>query len=354
MAHPAAEGKSHKKHRAHPPHEEHSSVDAPFWFISWADLVTLLFGLFVALFSISTLSEEKLKTFLAGIKAHFSSDDGTSAEEALRKKMKIKAPRQGDFFRGDKTEPGPSDQPTLKRGRYESQQDLKRYGSKLVTGGRIDFETDSAELSSAAVTALKEIAATLRGHRTRVEIRGFATGSEISSKRLSETWDLAYARAKAVSDFLTDPEKGNLLPHRVRLVVGGITEPVSSDGVPNQRVEIINTVEFTHLPWHSTHPLHEQWIQEQRRSGGRIVYTQEAVTKLREAKVGMSPKEILAKLGEPEEKRRFMFDSDIFEEWKYPGGTLRFYVHPSGDLGALEAVGLRKGWGFTTDSSDGR
>ena len=104
MAHPPGDGKGHhKKHADHPKHEEHSSVDAPFWFISWADLVTLLFGLFVALFSISNLSEVKLKSFLEGIKGDWGKGEGISALEALKKgKTQMVSQSRRPYFKGTK------------------------------------------------------------------------------------------------------------------------------------------------------------------------------------------------------------------------------------------------------------
>ena len=108
MAHPPGDGKGHhKKHADHPKHEEHSSVDAPFWFISWADLVTLLFGLFVALFSISNLSEVKLKSFLEGIKGDWGKGEGISALEALKKGKTQMVSQSRALFQGDKKR-GPS------------------------------------------------------------------------------------------------------------------------------------------------------------------------------------------------------------------------------------------------------
>ena len=348
MAHPGGEGKGHHKKHAHAAkHEDHASVDAPFWFISWADLVTLLFGLFVALFSISTLSEEKLKVFLAGIKANWgSSNEGTSALEAMKKNLKINAPREGNYYKGEQQFPGPSPEQTLIPGKDRAAKDL-RIGSKLVRGGRVQFENGASDLTDTARQELLQIAAALRGFRTKIDIRGYATGSEVGSDSIAKAWDLAYERAKTVANFLSDPEQGNLLPNRLRIVVGGPVDPSSISTENNQRVEVVDTEEFTHFPWQSDHWLYKQWISETKRPLSRSEFSPQESGKLRPIQEGMKPQEVESKLGTPMEKQRYAFGSDSYEEWRYAGGVIRFFVHPTGELGTVAAVGVAKSWRFT-------
>ncbi len=349
MAHPpGGEGKGHHKKHAHAAkHEEHASVDAPFWFISWADLVTLLFGLFVALFSISNLSEEKLKEFLAGIKANWGSGgEGISALEALKQnKRDIPVPMQGNYYKGDQRHPGPSPEITLVPGKDRAAKDI-RAGSKFIQGGRVLFKPDTDTLTETARTELLQIALGLRGYRSRIDIRGYATGSEIGESDVSKAWDLAYARAKRVANFLADPKQGNLLDNRLRIVVGGPVDPISVAPEDNQRVEIIDTEEFTHFPWQSSHWLYQQWVAETNRSGSRPAFSNENIEKMQPLKEGMLPADVEEKLGEPIERQRYAFNEDIFEEWRYSGGTVRFFVHGGGELGTVVAVGRGKGWRF--------
>lgn len=350
MAHPpGGEGKGHKKKHAHAAkHEEHASVDAPFWFISWADLVTLLFGLFVALFSISNLSEEKLKEFLAGIKANWGrGGEGISALEALKQqKTQVIMPRQGNYFKGDQRFPGPSPEETLIPGKDRAAREF-RTGSKLVRGGKILFPAGSDVLTENGRAELLRVATALRGYRTKIDVRGYATGNETGSQIISEAWDLAYARAKRVAHFLSDPRQGNLMPERLRIVIGGPVDPISLAPEDNQRVEIVDTEEFTHFPWQSSHWLHQQWIAETQRGGAERSFRSEDKALLETVKEGMTPADVEARLGAPLERQRYDFADRPFEEWRYAGGTVRFFVHPSGDIGTVIAVGAGQGWRFT-------
>lgn len=350
MAHPpGGDGKGHKKKHAHAAkHEDHAAVDAPFWFISWADLVTLLFGLFVALFSISNLSETKLKEFLSGIKANWGSGgEGQSALEALKQgKTQIIMPRQGNYFKGDQRHPGPSPEQTLVPGKDRSAKDI-RPGSRLIRGGKIQFPASGEGLTEAARTELLQIATALRGYRSKIDIRGYATGTELGSADVSEAWDLAYKRAKRVADFLTDPEHGNLLANRLRIVVGGPVDPISVASDENQRVEIVDTEEFTHFPWQSNHYLYQQWLAETNRSTAKPTLPAEEMAKLDGIQEGMQPTDVEKKLGSPLEKQRYSFADETFEEWRYAGGVVRFFVHGTKELGTVVTVGKGKAWRFT-------
>lgn len=348
MAHPP-EGKGHHKKHAHAAkHEEHASVDAPFWFISWADLVTLLFGLFVALFSISNLSEEKLKEFLSGIKANWGAGgEGQSALDALKEgKTQIIMPRQGNYFKGDQRHPGPSPEQTLVPGKDRAAKAI-REGSKLIRGGKIQFPANGDRLTEAARTELLQVATALRGFRSKIEIKGYATGTELGSEDVSQAWDLAYARAKRVADFLVASDQGNLLANRLRIVVGGPVDPISVASEENQRVEIVETEEFTHFPWQSSHYLYQQWLAQTNRSASRPSLPPEEMAKLDAVREGMSAAEVEKKLGPPLEKQPYTFANDAFEEWRYAGGVVRFFVHGTGAIGTVVAVGKGKSWRFT-------
>jgi chemotaxis protein MotB len=56
--------------------EEHEEEEGEGWLISYADMVTLLFGLFVILYSLSDVEDKKFAEFGKSIAAGFSSDSG--------------------------------------------------------------------------------------------------------------------------------------------------------------------------------------------------------------------------------------------------------------------------------------
>ena len=64
-----------RRHKKHPPHEEHENHEA--WVIPYADMLTLLMGLFLVMWSIGRTDVEKAKAVGAGFASEISIfDDG--------------------------------------------------------------------------------------------------------------------------------------------------------------------------------------------------------------------------------------------------------------------------------------
>ena len=122
-----------------------------------------------------------------------------------------------------------------------------REGLQFTVGGLITFEPGSAELKNDARADIERISELIRGYNNKIEIRGHATGADVSSgSEFDNAWDLSYARAHAVAAFLCGDERG-VRRERVRVVACGESEPLRQRvydpqkvGV-NRRVEIIVT-----------------------------------------------------------------------------------------------------------------
>ncbi len=114
-------------------------------------------------------------------------------------------------------------------------------GENILVGGRIYFDETSSTLNEAQQQKLGGVAEELAGKLQRIDIRGHACRLPLpSDSPFRDHWDLAYARSKAVRDFLIS--KG-IDAHRIRLSVAGENEPLDGDGevIPvrqNSRVEI--------------------------------------------------------------------------------------------------------------------
>ena len=76
---------------------EHGENDEG-WVVSYADMVTLLFGFFVILYSFSTVDEKKYGNVTANLAQTFKSNDiqgNEGAGKATIEEREIRAPRQG-------------------------------------------------------------------------------------------------------------------------------------------------------------------------------------------------------------------------------------------------------------------
>ena len=78
------------------------------------------------------------------------------------------------------------------------------------------------------------------------------------------------------------------------------------------------------------------------------VFTKDGALEIRQIQEGMSQQKVEELLGSPQARQRYKFAGLECEEWRYPGGTLRFDVC-DGQLGHILAVGVSKGWRFTAE-----
>src|SRR3954468_2948755 len=68
-------GARRKRKGSHEEHEEH--VNHERWLVSYADMLTLLFVLFVVLFSMSSVDQKKFAELAAGLSAGFGAQSVT-------------------------------------------------------------------------------------------------------------------------------------------------------------------------------------------------------------------------------------------------------------------------------------
>lgn len=235
-------GGSHKKPKKH---EEGLKIDAPIWMISWADMVTLLMALFVALYSISTLDIVKFQDFLRGIRGDFSKQapEGQTALEALEeeKTHQVLTPAS-ESPRGEGILKGDTDTKSLVEDVYRRSEKLREGAPAAAV--RVPFEEGSATLTAEARGRLRKAAAELRGYASMIEIRGHTSSGETDTPR-----NLAYMRAMAVYDFLTDPQHGGIPDRRLKVTVMGAADPAGPDQTRlekarNRRVEVMESPEY--------------------------------------------------------------------------------------------------------------
>ncbi|MDD4891267.1 MAG: OmpA family protein [Phycisphaerae bacterium] len=213
----------------------------PLWYISFADMVSLLMAFFVMLASLSSASntdDSKLRQFLKSLQEALKfpvtiSVDETSPEELLARLEQMSMKNfQHDGGGKDEGNGRPGTQNTIKR---------TREGIEFTIGGQLGFDAGSTDLRDEAKAALAEIHEYIRGENNKVEIRGHATRLEGGAR---DEHQLAYARACSVADYLTSL---GLRPERLRRVDCGSSEPLVLHAYDeqtkraNRRVEIIVT-----------------------------------------------------------------------------------------------------------------
>ncbi len=193
------------KHKEAPEEEEET---APFWVISFSDMMTLLLTFFIMLFTMSTLEVEKVKVYAEALSEHFSGE-GTPPPGKGRHPSK----RPG-FMPGN--EAGKESKPTTLT--------LPAVHTEIETvkGGIVLFDLESDSLSEPAKKGLGEIIEQLRGIPNLIMLKGHASLKEQDTRNAD---DLAYTRCWNVREYLV-----SLGLHRgdFQMCVVGQNEPLDS------------------------------------------------------------------------------------------------------------------------------
>jgi chemotaxis protein MotB len=220
----------------------------PEWIVTYGDMMSLLLTFFILLAAFSEIKQpDKVQDVIKAIRERFGMIEGGGdapvdaktlqsvlemLEETALYKEKIKKQSNAD-------DPGITGrQTTVTR---------VREGLQFTVGGLLTFEPGRADLKPQAKEELAKIANVIRGQNNKVEIRGHASGTDATADSPYQSlWDLSYARAKAVMEFMTAPAQG-IDVRRIRLIGCGAEEPLAarvyepSQQSVNRRVELIVT-----------------------------------------------------------------------------------------------------------------
>lgn len=260
------------RRRHHEEHEEHENEER--WLVSFADMMTLLFCLFMVLFAISSVNTSKFEALqralqesfsgkiLSGGKAVVESGASTPAEEAapeppLPALMPLQALNEDQ---------GSSTQPESQAIREEeSFQRLKRRIDELVRkeglAGRVRttirrrglvvelltdkvfFDSGSAGLKPHAGRLLGKIGAVIRGERRHPVVVEGHTDSQPITGQYPSNWELSGARASSVVRTFAG---AGVLERRLTVAGFGSQRPVATNSTEygrsrNRRVDVVLT-----------------------------------------------------------------------------------------------------------------
>jgi chemotaxis protein MotB len=267
--------------RRHKPHHEEEHENEERWLVSFADMMTLLFCLFMVLFAISSVNTSKFEALqrslqdafsgavLSGGKAMMASGSSEGTQKAapqpplpsLRPLTSLNADTSAQT-EGEKAKRAVQEEQdfrALKRRIDSLSKDANLDGKVQVTIRRrglviqlltdkIFFSSGEATLKPAAVTIVDKIAGVVRDERRHpVVVEGHTDSQPIYGSQYPSNWELSGARAAAVvRDFVSN----GVLARRVSLAGFANQEPIASNSTPdgrskNRRVEIVLTRIYT-------------------------------------------------------------------------------------------------------------
>jgi chemotaxis protein MotB len=236
------------KRRHHEEHEEHENHEA--WVIPYADMLTLLMGLFLVMWSIGSMDLVKLKQVSAGFASAIGVVPGPgggatspvleggdaatpaerAAEEAQQSSDALLSPIRAEVSRRLGAMPDVS-----------AEVRLDDRGVVIVLSDDVLFASGTAVLSGDARAVLTEIAGALGDESQEIMVEGHAD-DQPTGATFPSNWELSSARATAVVRELLS--LSGIQPHRISASGRADTVPRADNSTAagrasNRRVEII-------------------------------------------------------------------------------------------------------------------
>lgn len=230
-------------------HEAENEADER-WVISYADLVTLLFGFFLLLYATADQNITKFESLARGLSDAFN----VPVNEGLRDGTPF-------FEEGSGIVPGASDvtNAVIENDLLFVRDLVQRESAELGLVGRIlvseeedgisirladnlVFPAASAELREEALPLLEIVAAVLNELDREVRVEGHTDNIPLVTHDYASNWELSSARATAVLRYLVD--EGEADPTRIFAAGYGEFRPVADNLTPegravNRRADIV-------------------------------------------------------------------------------------------------------------------
>lgn len=183
--------------------EKPPEAGVPEWILTYGDMMSLLLCFFIMLFSMSTLQVVKVQAAIESLSEGFGYQGSSLSPKGQANAAK---PRINSTARARRSDTLSGGQPVqAPKGENMKIQNV-RVDEEDVRDGLIRFETGSDELSLQAKEDLARLHDQLVGSPFKIQVAGYATPGEQGGLYRAE-WDLAYARATNVRNYLVETFK---------------------------------------------------------------------------------------------------------------------------------------------------
>ena len=241
--------------------ERRKLVGAPRWMVTFADLMALLFALFVLLLSFAEVDSDSFKRHAGPMRDAFGSGDkvlrttslpqiqaGESGPGQVRPQALAPINPTAEIVQFDRRRKAKRSflwqfRRSLERELAESRIVLIDEGDRIIIRfpGATSFIAGSAQLAEGFGPTLTRIASILRATKGQIMVSGHTDSSPISTARFRSNWDLSSARAVTVVHFLI--EQASVRSGRITAQGFAASRPLVKNDTPenqakNRRVEI--------------------------------------------------------------------------------------------------------------------
>jgi chemotaxis protein MotB len=263
-----------RRHKGGSHHEEEHENEER-WLVSFADMMTLLFCLFMVLFAISSVNTSKFEALQRSLQDAFSGavlsggkavmNSGSTPEETKQASVEPPLPALRPVASLNDTNSKSASEEAKKAAQEQADfKTLKRRVDNLAKGAglngkvqvtirrrglviqlltdKVFFASGDATLKPAAAHLVDKIAGIVRDERRHpIVVEGHTDSQPISGSQYPSNWELSGARAGAV---VRDFAENGVLARRMSLAGFGSQEPIDTNSTPdgrekNRRVEIV-------------------------------------------------------------------------------------------------------------------
>ena len=214
--------------------------------VSYADFITLLFAFFVVMYAISSVNEGKYRVFGASLLEAF----GGQGQAKLENKVPLS---ENDILLKSLLERKNAKLVERLRKQQENMQrvakNLNQVMAPMVSSGQVSisqtsrgvvleisasalFDQGVAELQSASVKTLSEVASILGPGEQAIEIEGHTDDVPIKNPRFPSNWELSSARASSVARLFIEH---GVAAERLTIVGSAANHPVAPNNTPEGR-----------------------------------------------------------------------------------------------------------------------
>jgi chemotaxis protein MotB len=231
------------------------------WLVSYADFITLLFAFFVVMYSISSVNKSKYTDLTSSMGSAFSGTNPIDGKGQLKKKQstdKIKGQqttivkplplshlyqeklrRERELMASKAVELSNSLAPFINEEKVRISQNIR--GIRIDIHDSLLFTPGSADIATAAVDIINDIAIMLKDNQRQIQVEGHTDNVEIHTPIFFSNWELSALRATTVVRLFTN---AGIEAKRLSALGFGSTQPVSDNETPagrakNRRVSIM-------------------------------------------------------------------------------------------------------------------
>ena len=275
--------------------EDESNADR--WMISYADFITLLFAVFVVMYAVSSVNDEKYKMLGETLAQAFETEATTQEPFQVGEPMLAASPHVVDVPDVDGwADPDQGNTQVTSDNKVESVEfagfveaegislEANNEWLEFTIQDNLLFSPGSADLGKAARAAIDLVRVYLEDNENPVTVEGYTDNIPSKGQAYSSNWILSAARASAVAQYLTST---GIRRERVAAVGYGENHPVATNATPEGRAQnrrvVIVAARRTDLARNRNteaivdraRPLNEAEIVRRRKPGGGLIFTNE-------------------------------------------------------------------------------